>query len=837
MKLNKTILLFLILAWCFHVFASDAEGLLKRINETDNATERAELYLKLGDVFEYSDPAKAIEYYRMAFNTATSVSLSSPQRTLSPDADLLRAKSLRYIGIVYSDQGDFDNALEAYFESKDILTRIKSLYTSPFNTEISNKIAKVLNNIGIVYSRQGAFGVAKDYYAQALDVYTELQDSLSIAITYSSMGIAEARVANLTEALSFFHQALTIYTSKNNAEGMAQSFNNIGGIYVQLSDWEEALRLYNQAHDLYEKMGHKQRVAATKSNIGLVFQLNKEHAKALEFFTKSLEMRLEINDQVGIIESYNHLGDLHTKLHKYPEATNYYQKTHEKSLQVGDQRMIALSLINIGKTYSFAGNHRMAISKSLEGLEVARQHDLKFAEQYGYKHLSDHYASAGDYQNAYENSLRHFEISQQILDEQKTRQLNELGIEYKAREKQQLIEMLEKEGVFHQMKLRQSRTLLVSLALIFFIGLLISIFSILLLKQRGRILLLKKENEAEQAIQKTVNDLRSIIKTHAHGMILLDAELKVIVCNDKAKYWCERFIGDSLRNNESIYSIDSRLLKEVIADVAEESLKGESIEVEKEISHENQVHYFKFYGNPVFEEKSDLIQSVSVMIEDITDRKLTEERILSDLKEKETLVKEIHHRVKNNFQVIISLIRMQTRLMNNPKNAQAFEELEQRLVAMSYVHEDLYASENLADIDFESYLRKISSNLCGVYQGKARINNHFNIDNPLLNIDIAMPCGLIVNELVSNSFKHAFKGKKGESNLIEVHFRENAEEYELAIVDNGLGMKKVKKSKEVSTMGFNLIDIIVEDQLKGRWDMVSNGGLKVEVVFPKNQQG
>ncbi|TVQ15424.1 MAG: hypothetical protein EA361_05840 [Bacteroidetes bacterium] len=821
----------------FFLFSSEADSLLSQLNATEDPLKKSELYLKLGDLYEYTNPSQALAYYQQAYRVANAVSMSSTQRTLSPDADILKAQSLRYIGIVFSDQGNFDNALEKFMEALQILEELRAMYTSPFRKDVDGKIAKLLNNIGIVYSRQGVFGIATEYYQNALDIYYELSDSISVAVAYSSLGIAEARQANLGEALNYFQQALDIYTLKAHREGMAQSYNNIGGIHYQLENWDEALNLYVKAHDVFNQMGYLHRVAATSGNIGMVYQQKKNYSLARDYLMQSLELRLELNDLGGIVESYNNLGSLYEGLDNHSTANEYYFKSYEIALEIGDQRFVAISLLNIGRGYFNSGQINRAIEKAKEGLDIAREHNFMFVAQSALQQLADYHAAKFDFQAAFEYSSQHYIVSQEILDEQKSRQINELEIEYRAREKQQRIELLEQEGEFNRLRLRQSRTLTFVLGLLFLTGLIITVFTLILLRQRNRIVLLKKENEAQKAIRKTDNDLKAILKTHAHGMLLFDSELNVAAFNEKANEWADRFVGISLKETDSFYNLKVPIIQELTSGIIQDALKGYSREVEKVFFDEDKNYYFKFFCNPVFEEGEDLIQSVSLMIENVTERRNSEEQILSDLKEKETLIKEIHHRVKNNMQVIMSLIRLQSHQFKDLKQSEAFRDLEQRIAAMSYVHEDLYKSENLSDIRFEDYLRKIASNLSGSVNTPVRLYNHIDMKNPYLNIDLAMPCGLVVNELISNSLKHAFplKGNAGgkSENRIDIYFAENPLNYELRIVDNGKGLKEGFDPHNTESLGFHLIKIIVEEQLRGTWQVSVNGGVKVNVVFPK----
>jgi two-component sensor histidine kinase/Flp pilus assembly protein TadD len=823
----------------FHFSFGMDENLDDVFKETTDPVERMNLLINHGDKYEFSDPLKALSYYQLAFETGTMVLNDSRKKNILPQIEILRAKSLRYIGIVHSHLGNYDDALDFFSQAQEILNEIRTFYTTPFKKEVDIKIGKLLNNIGMVYSRIGLFDIAGNYYQDALEIYIELVDSNSIAVAYNSLGIVEARQANLWEALKYFQEALEIYSIQGNKEGMAQTYNNIGGIYFQLSNWNEALRLYMKAHEAFKDLDMSHRVAATLGNIGLTYQNLYDFDKALDYLKQSLDIREKYNYKGEMVESYNNLGTLYTELGDYQSASYHYQKSYDLAQQIGEQRIVALSLINIGRVTSLEGNINEAIRYTLQGLEVAQEHNLKFVVSPALEQLAELYETAGNYRQAYNYSRQHYIISQEILDEQKSRQINELEIGYKAREKQQQIELLQHENKLNQLKASQSGTLVFILALLLFLAVVIGVFTLLLLRQRNKITLLQKEQEARSLIRKTDNDLKAILKTHAHAMILFDNELNVIAFNNMARKWAKEFLQIELSSGDSLFTLPNAIVNELINGVISESLKGKSKELEKEIFSENEkLNYFKFFSNPVFDDSEESIQSVSLMIENITDRKSSEARILLDLREKETLIKEIHHRVKNNMQVIISLIRLQANELVGKVEQEAFIDLEQRISAMSYVHEELYKSHNLADINFDDYLEKISTNLISIYNKGVKVRNHLQVGSNYLNIDIAVPCGLIVNELLTNALKHAFNKKVSDKKpelkkQVDIYFSESDTEYHLQVIDNGIGMKQKIDFENISSMGFHLVKIIAEEQLRGIWNVKSNGGLQVSVIFPK----
>jgi PAS domain S-box-containing protein len=223
------------------------------------------------------------------------------------------------------------------------------------------------------------------------------------------------------------------------------------------------------------------------------------------------------------------------------------------------------------------------------------------------------------------------------------------------------------------------------------------------------------------------------------------------------------------------------------------------------------------------------------IITDITERKKTEEQIKESLKEKEVLLKEVHHRVKNNMQIISSLLNLQSRHIKDEQASRIFKSSQNRVKSMSLIHERLYQSKDLAKIDFAEYTRSLTGHLFSSYGIDPRnINYQVNIKNVLMDISSAIPCGLIINELVSNSLKHAFPdGKKGEIR-IDMH-ASNTNEIVLIVSDNGIGIPEEVGLKKPKTLGLHLVTILAEDQLNGNIELDRRKGTKFKMRLRTKQ--
>ena len=216
--------------------------------------------------------------------------------------------------------------------------------------------------------------------------------------------------------------------------------------------------------------------------------------------------------------------------------------------------------------------------------------------------------------------------------------------------------------------------------------------------------------------------------------------------------------------------------------------------------------------------------------QDITEHKIAEEKIKSSLKEKEMLLQEIHHRVKNNLQVISSLLRLQSRFIKDQNSIDIFKETQNRVRSIAILHEKLYQSDNLAKIKINEYVKILAEDLMYFYElEESNINMILDIDDVSLNIETAIPCGLLINEMVANSLKYAFPNQKNGEIKIELHSN-NEDQFNLTVGDNGVGIPEEIDPEKAETFGMQLIKYLTK-QLKGTIELDNNNGTKYQLKF------
>ena len=232
---------------------------------------------------------------------------------------------------------------------------------------------------------------------------------------------------------------------------------------------------------------------------------------------------------------------------------------------------------------------------------------------------------------------------------------------------------------------------------------------------------------------------------------------------------------------------------------------------------------------PIYGEDGTLKKLV-VVDSDITAGKIMQKQIETSLKEKDILLKEIHHRVKNNLQIIISLLNLQSGYIKDEVTLKAVKDGQSRVRSMALVHEKFYQSDELSEIDFADYIEKLCHYLYQSYGDKTdRVDVQIKGDVIRLDMDTAMPCGLLVNEIVSNAYKYAFPGHGNGTILIE--FKKSNGKITLYIQDNGVGFPEDYDLESSESLGMQLIQALTS-QLDGELKISRENGTSFMVSFP-----
>ncbi len=266
--------------------------------------------------------------------------------------------------------------------------------------------------------------------------------------------------------------------------------------------------------------------------------------------------------------------------------------------------------------------------------------------------------------------------------------------------------------------------------------------------------------------------------------------------------------------------------------------EGKILEIEHRlIGPDGSIHWRYGRGAQILDETGQAVKMIGVGI-DITERKLAEAQVKASLKEKETLLQEIHHRVKNNLQIVTSLLRMQSQQTDDPQVVTLFKEAQNRVQSMALIHEQLYQAPDLAAIDFGNYLSHLVNNLFrsyGVSQNQVQLA--IATGDVMLPINTAIPCGLMVNELVSNSLKYAFPDGQAGRVTIQLLAGTDAAAGDrpiltLTVADNGIGLPESLNLETLESLGLLIVNSLTH-QLRGNLTVDRQAGTCFRITFPQ----
>ena len=337
----------------------------------------------------------------------------------------------------------------------------------------------------------------------------------------------------------------------------------------------------------------------------------------------------------------------------------------------------------------------------------------------------------------------------------------------------------------------------------------------------------------QQALQYSEERFRLLVEgVQDYAIFMLDGEGLVTTWNIGADrltgYRSEEILGqhyDSFYPKDELASgLPARDLQ--MAAAAEAS----SAEQDRWMVRKDATRFLANVGVTGLRDEHGGLRGYAVVIRDITERKRTEDRIQASLKEKEVLLREVNHRVKNNLQVIDSMLRLQSQSVTDPKVLELFEDNQARVRAMALLHETLYQSHDLSRIDMAGYISKLAGQLFTSYGiSPDTIRLRLNVAPVSFSLDTAIACGLLINELVSNSLKHAFpNGRTGEVAIHLVPDRHGT--HVLTVSDNGVGLPATFEVGKGKSLGWQLVPMLVE-QLRGTFELHRDAGTTVTLTF------
>lgn len=337
----------------------------------------------------------------------------------------------------------------------------------------------------------------------------------------------------------------------------------------------------------------------------------------------------------------------------------------------------------------------------------------------------------------------------------------------------------------------------------------------------------------EQKLFNQAAKINSIFDSSHHYIWTIDRQEQLTSFNKNyfdlisSLYNTQPYIGLVL--NRGLLS-NNKEYNEILKYNYKKSFEGRSVNFEIEtVDRSNNKLYLEIFLNPIME--NNIPVEVSGIGHDVTEKKIAQQRMEQSLKEKEVLLKEVHHRVKNNMQVISSILNLQSSYVSDDYALSLLKESQNRIKTMAYIHESIYQNKSFTSVNFSDYIATLANNIIRSYSvSEEKIQLVLNLEKINLNLDNSIPTGLIVNELITNAIKHAFPASaKG---FITVNLKSKNNTVYLEVKDDGIGFDSDIDFRNTNSLGLQLVSTLI-DQVEGELEFKSekNKGTSVLITF------
>ncbi len=654
----------------------------------------------------------------------------------------------------------------------------------------------------------------------------------------------------MAKALYQFADSIDNLEYKGKATNFEATANAI------LGDYDAAEKKFLDYLSIAEELGDDKQITAVLKNLGNVYDLKSEYDKAIEYHSLALSRAEKTANKKEIMGALYGLSKVQVVKGMYDEAIPGFERVLKMSRETMESRIESGTLHQLVLVNQEKGDYVRAIEYGIEG--------LKIGEEINDKRLVANFTNAigGIYEKQGENelALKYYQKSLDAYTELGMK--NGIGGIYQNFANIYMsMNDLDESLAYYEKSLKIHEEINDKLSVIFcLIGISINYQSKENLDQAldhaNRALSISKSIDSKEGLTSAYRNISSIqydkrnyraaISTGSLGLKLaseldMKARIKSI---SQTLYKSYKAIGDAsnaLKMHETYLDNKSFLEKEEnISTVLKSTFQYES---DKRAAIDS-IQYLKQTEILSAENKhqSNLLKwslgallmflLLSYFIFRLYRQTNKQNEIISHaLKEKDTLLREIHHRVKNNLQLVSSLLTLQSRHVDDPKALEALNSGKARVKSMALIHQNLYNKENLTGINIKNYLEKLCTELINTYHiDEEKIKLTTSIQDIDLDIDTIVPLGLIINELITNAIKYAFPG--GASGEINIKLEEINDELRLSISDNGVGLPKDYGKK--NSFGYKLITTL-NDQLDGKMEQLSDNGTTINLYIKDYQ--
>jgi PAS domain S-box-containing protein len=722
------------------------------------------------------------------------------------------------------------------------------------------RLAKLINykkgeayanvNLGYYYYIKKTYLKALEYFMASLK-YAEANDNAVIMNEVNKgMGLICLALGRRERSIEYERKGMIYAKKKNNIVDLIGGYIILGQIMFEQGDTNEAFKLYFKALSLKPKLTKVSQQIWVMKSIGNLYLSTKEYDIALYYYREAIkENPKDLGNFNGTIYSiiahtYEQKNDLDNALRNNKIALAFRKKENQ-------QLLVISSLLNIGHIYLRIGNYDSSLYYLETGLKDANFFKINFLREAGYKYLYELYLAKKDWKNAL-SALQTYNSAQVIVENEKSKdQVTLMENNLIVNEKEKQTEILRAENAIQKLEMKNRNLMVLLLITLSLLTIAVAIY----IQQ-----LLIKNKKAKKIVEDINDQLQDEIKEHviqneelsrreqeyrfladhsADLITLMDSNFKCLYISPSSEF----FLG---------YSPEELLSLEDYRDLIHpDSRKSFSLEfdsmmdyrdatrfVYQAIKKDGSAFWVESNINPIFESSTGKLKAMLSVTRDVSSQIDQEEAMMEAARQKELLIKEVHHRVKNNLAILTSLVNMQKNEFTDHKTLDIFSDLQFRVRAMALVHEQLYKSRNIEVLPIGEYLSKLVGIVSSAYANK-RVEVHQDFFDEIVDVEITLPLGLIVNELLTNAYKYAFPDNK-EGNIWVTYKKaprrkkSTVEMRCLTVRDDGIGLPPDFDLSQRTSMGSQIIHLLTK-QLEGKIKTDGTKGASFSIILPSER--